>query len=57
MELQMYVLYDHFHGMMALTFILQIDRIVFCVFLEKDFNIYSNLMPVYFPPETIVDSD
>ena len=29
--------------------LLQIDRIIFCVFLEKDCYIYRSLLPVYFP--------
>ena len=27
----------------------QVDRVVFCVFLDKDCRIYSKLMPKYFP--------
>lgn len=27
----------------------QVDRVIFCVFLDKDHRIYSGLMPKYFP--------
>ena len=30
---------------------LQVDRIIFCVFLNIDYNIYSELLHYYFPPE------
>lgn len=30
-------------------FLLQIDRIIFCLFLKDDVKIYENLMQVYFP--------
>ena len=29
----------------------QVDRIIFCVFLNIDYNIYSELLQYYFPPE------
>lgn len=29
---------------------LQIDRIIFCVFLENDYGIYNRKMSDYFPP-------
>lgn len=29
----------------------QVDRIIFCVFLKVDYNIYSELLQHYFPPE------
>ena len=29
----------------------QVDRIIFCVFLNIDYNIYSELLQHYFPPE------
>ena len=29
----------------------QVDRIIFCVFLNVDYNIYSELLHHYFPPE------
>ena len=29
----------------------QVDRIIFCVFLNIDYNIYSELLNRYFPPE------
>lgn len=28
---------------------MQIDRIIFCLFLQEDVKIYENLMQVYFP--------
>lgn len=28
---------------------MQVDRIVFCVYKDKDYEIYSNLLPLYFP--------
>eukprot|EP00026_Physarum_polycephalum_P003269 Phypoly_transcript_03279.p1 GENE.Phypoly_transcript_03279~~Phypoly_transcript_03279.p1 ORF type:complete len:809 (+),score=189.02 Phypoly_transcript_03279:38-2464(+) len=34
-----------------------VDRIVFCVFLEKDFTIYSDFMPYFFPPASSTDGD
>ena len=27
----------------------QVDRIIFCVFLETDLKIYTDLLPLYFP--------
>ena len=30
---------------------MQVDRIIFCVFLKIDYNIYSQLLQYYFPPE------
>ncbi|XP_064621962.1 ADP-ribose glycohydrolase MACROD2-like [Lineus longissimus] len=30
----------------------KVDRIIFCLFLEKDVNIYSEFMPQYFPLES-----
>lgn len=36
--------------------LLQVDRIIFCVFLKIDHNIYSSLLHYYFPVESPVDS-
>jgi hypothetical protein len=30
-------------------FLLQIDRVIFCLFLKDDVKIYENLLQVYFP--------
>ena len=32
-------------------FLLQIDRIIFCLYMKSDVKIYENLMQVYFPAE------
>ena len=32
-------------------FLLQIDLIIFCLFVKDDVKIYENLMQVYFPAE------
>jgi len=34
-------------------FPLQIDRVIFCLFLKEDMKIYENLMQVYFPVEDL----
>ena len=36
---------------------LQVDRIIFCVFLKIDYNIYSQLLQYYFPPEEPGDGE
>ncbi|KAK3573180.1 hypothetical protein QTP86_014851 [Hemibagrus guttatus] len=36
---------------------LQIDRIIFCVFLENDYGIYNRKMSDYFPPDTTKKTD
>jgi hypothetical protein len=33
-------------------FLLQVDRVIFCLFLEKDVEIYEKLMQIYFPVKT-----
>ena len=48
---------DHVYRIMhttciaGLSFILQVDRIIFCVFLKQDFEIYKKLLQCYFPLE------
>ena len=31
-----------------------LDRLVFCVFLDKDLRVYQRVMPQYFPPAPTV---
>ena len=36
---------------------LQVDRVIFCVFLNVDYKIYQRLLYYYFPPETPDESE
>ena len=36
---------------------LQVDRVIFCVFLNVDYKIYQRLLYYYFPPETSDESE
>jgi hypothetical protein len=38
---------------MEFIYLLQIDRVIFCLFLKEDVKIYENLMQVYFPVEDL----
>lgn len=33
------------------------DRIIFCLFLQKDIDIYLKLLPIYFPPMQDEETD
>ena len=39
------------------SLILQVDRVIFCVFLNVDYKIYQRLLYYYFPPETPDESE
>ena len=43
----MCVHYGYISGHTLLS--VQVDRIIFCVFLETDLKIYTDLLPLYFP--------
>lgn len=36
---------------------LQVDRVIFCVFLNIDYKIYQQLLYYYFPPENPGESE